>query len=103
MTTEDKSARVSVARERERAEPAEDVRLRWSWTEPAVWTDPMLAALEEGVKGGRWHSLISILRRRSGRRGRGRGADHQRWPNVYFAERGLYNLETAHALAVNPL
>jgi RNA-directed DNA polymerase len=57
MTTEDQSARVSVARLRERAKPAEDIRFRWSWTEPAVWTDRMLTALEEGVKGGRWHSL----------------------------------------------
>lgn len=43
--------------------------------------------------------LRSILRKRSGRRGRGRGLDHHRWPNAYFAERGLYSLVTAHALA----
>jgi RNA-directed DNA polymerase len=43
--------------------------------------------------------LRSILRKRSGRRGRGRGRDHQRWPNAYFAERGLFSLKTAHALA----
>ena len=42
--------------------------------------------------------LRSILRKRSGRRGRGRGADHQRWPNAYFAERGLFSLAKAHAL-----
>jgi RNA-directed DNA polymerase len=28
------------------------------WTEPAVWTERMLTALEEGVKGGVWFSLI---------------------------------------------
>jgi hypothetical protein len=28
--------------------------------------------------------LRSILRKRSGREGRGRGKDHQRWPNHYF-------------------
>lgn len=43
--------------------------------------------------------LRSLLRRRSGRRGRGRGSDHQRWPNAFFAELGLFNLERAHALA----
>ncbi|MBI3263931.1 MAG: group II intron reverse transcriptase/maturase [Acidobacteria bacterium] len=43
--------------------------------------------------------LRTILRRRSGRRGRGRGGDHQRWPNAYFAERGLFRLTTAHRLA----
>ena len=44
--------------------------------------------------------LRSILRKRSKRRGRGRGLDHQRWPNRYFAERGLFSLATAHATAV---
>ena len=42
--------------------------------------------------------LRSILRKRAGRRGRGRGTDHQRWPNAYFTEHGLFNLTTAHAL-----
>src|SRR5258705_737315 len=31
---------------------------RWAWTEPAVWNERMLTALEEGVKGGIWFSLI---------------------------------------------
>src|SRR5262245_3062873 len=35
-----------------------DVRACWAWTEPAVWTDRMLTALEGGVKGGVWFSLI---------------------------------------------
>jgi len=43
--------------------------------------------------------LRSILRRRAGRRGRGRGDDHHRWPNAYFAEQKLYSLVAAHALA----
>jgi RNA-directed DNA polymerase len=41
--------------------------------------------------------LRSILRKRSGRRGRGRGADHQRWSNAYFAEHGLFSFVAAHA------
>ena len=44
--------------------------------------------------------LRSILRKRSGRRGRGRGLDHHRWPNAYFATHGLYSLVTAHAVVV---
>lgn len=44
--------------------------------------------------------LRSILRRRSGRRGRGRGLDHQRWPNNFFREHGLFSLVEAHVLAV---
>lgn len=58
MTAEERSAPVPDSRQRERAKPAEDVRLRWSWTEPSVWTDLMLTALEQGIKGGRWHTLI---------------------------------------------
>jgi hypothetical protein len=30
----------------------------WSWVEASVWTDRMVSALENGVKGGRWYSLI---------------------------------------------
>ena len=40
------------------AKQAGDIRARWAWVEPAVWTDRMLAALEQGVKGGTWFSLI---------------------------------------------
>ena len=40
------------------ARRAGEIRDRWSWVEPNVWTDRMLAALEKGVKGGKWHSLI---------------------------------------------
>jgi RNA-directed DNA polymerase len=29
----------------------------WSWTEASVWTERMVSALENGVKGGRWYSL----------------------------------------------
>ena len=47
--------------------------------------------------------LRSILRRRHGRRGRGRGNDHQRWPNVYFRDMGLYSLTAAHQLACQSL
>jgi RNA-directed DNA polymerase len=43
--------------------------------------------------------LRSILRKRMGKRGRGRGSDHHRWPNKFFADRGLYSLKTAHELA----
>jgi len=46
--------------------------------------------------------LRSILRKRSGRRGRGRGADHQRWPNSFFRERDLCSLVEAHRLASRP-
>lgn len=43
--------------------------------------------------------LRSILRQRMGLRGRGRGADHQRWPNRFFETQGLFSLKSAHASA----
>lgn len=41
-----------------RSKQAGEIRSRWDWAEPAVWTDRMLAALETGVKGGVWFSLM---------------------------------------------
>ena len=43
--------------------------------------------------GSRWldsRRLRSILRQRQGKRGRGRGSDHQRWPNAYFEKLGFF-------------
>jgi RNA-directed DNA polymerase len=45
------------------ATQAGEVRARWAWTEPAVWTERMLTALEQGVKGGKWFSLIDKVYR----------------------------------------
>ena len=33
-------------------------RARYRWAEACVWTDRMLAALENGVRGGKWFTLI---------------------------------------------
>ena len=41
-----------------RAKQAGEARPRWWWVEPSVWTERMLTALEHGVKGGVWFSLI---------------------------------------------
>lgn len=43
--------------------------------------------------------LRSILRKRRKGKGRGHGHDHLRWPNVFFAEQGLFSLKQSHALA----
>jgi len=40
------------------AKPAGEIRARWAWVEAGVWTERMLTALEQGVIGGKWHSLI---------------------------------------------
>jgi RNA-directed DNA polymerase len=36
---------------------------KWAWVERTVWTDRMLEALEKGVKGGIWFSLIDKVYR----------------------------------------
>ena len=41
-----------------RATQVGEPRPRWWWVEPSVWTERMLTALEQGVKGGVWFSLI---------------------------------------------
>lgn len=43
--------------------------------------------------------LRSILRKRKGCHGRGRGYDHHKWPNAYFSGLGLFTLTAAHAQA----
>ena len=43
--------------------------------------------------------LRSILRKRDHRTGPGTGPDHQRWPNAFFAQHGLFSLKEAHACA----
>ena len=42
--------------------------------------------------------LRSILRKRQGKCGRGRGSDHQRWPNLFFQDAGLFSMQKAHAV-----
>jgi len=46
--------------------------------------------------------LRSILRKRQGKTGRGRGRDHQHWPNDFFATRGLFSMVTAYVAAGRP-
>lgn len=48
-----------------KAKQVGEVRSRWEWTEPSVWTDRMLTALEQGVRGGSWFSLIDKVYARS--------------------------------------
>jgi RNA-directed DNA polymerase len=46
--------------------------------------------------------LRSILRKRTGRKGRERGTDHQRWPNAYFDANGLFTMTAARKAAGYP-
>jgi len=53
------------------------------------WTFP---SLDQWVR----RRLRSILRGRAGDKGISRGFDHQRWPNQFFREHGLFSLVEAH-------
>jgi len=52
-TTQDRPAVVPRV-----ATQAGETRARWAWVEATVWNERMLTALETGVKGGKWFSLI---------------------------------------------
>ncbi|MCC6581210.1 MAG: hypothetical protein IT440_12305 [Phycisphaeraceae bacterium] len=61
----------------------------------------MVKLVQIGGQQGFWvrMRLRSILRRRRKGRDRGRGRDHQRWLNAFFAQMGLFSLEQAHRQA----
>ena len=42
---------------------ADALRQKWRFAEAGVWTDNMLNALDNGVKGGKWFSLIDKISR----------------------------------------
>ena len=48
----------SIVRATARPESDPDDPREWSWVEASVWTDRMLAALGNGIRGDKWHSLI---------------------------------------------
>lgn len=90
----------------ETATQGEDTRTRdWSWVEASVWTERMLAALDNGVIGGKWFSLMdkvyrpTTLRAAWGRVVRNRGAAGVDRQSVdafaAHAERYLEELATA--------
>ena len=60
MKETEKESQPQPVRELERGG---EIRARWSWVEPSVWTERMLEALERGVKGGKWHSLMDKVYR----------------------------------------
>ena len=52
---------------------AEADRREWWWAEASIWTERMVSALVDGVKGGK--------------------------PNAFFADHGLFTLSAAHEMA----
>ena len=59
MTEPDGTAPEAVPARATRA--GDETNDRWSFVEPMVWKPRMLAALEQGVKGGKWYSLMDKL------------------------------------------
>ena len=59
QAAETRPATVSEATQQAgEAQPTAGIRARWDWVEPTVWTERMLTALEQGVRGGKWFRLI---------------------------------------------
>ncbi len=58
MRNESREAQLTQVARPVGAKQVGEVRARWAWTEPAVWTDRMLTALKKVVKGSVWFSLI---------------------------------------------
>ncbi|CAK0760269.1 hypothetical protein CCP3SC15_250014 [Gammaproteobacteria bacterium] len=58
------TGRDSEMQRKERDEAVSETTIReseahsWEWVEASIWTDRMLAALDNGVKGGKWYSLM---------------------------------------------
>src|SRR3990167_21631 len=77
-----------------------EIREKWKWVEPAVWTERMLAALEKGVKENKWYSLIDKVYSRP-KKGGGWGYAKIKWPNKFFADNGLFSLCAAYSQIVN--
>jgi RNA-directed DNA polymerase len=96
----DRSTEAKPAVVPEPAKQAGEIRARWAWVEPEVWTERMLTALEQGVKGGKWFSLMDKVYTRGNLRkafeqvkanGGAAGVDHQ---TIEMFERHLeQNLE----------
>ena len=82
-----------------------EVRARWAWAEPTVWTERMLTTLEEGVKGSKWYSLMDkvyalpnlrVAFARGKANGGAAGVDHQTIDGYgYHLEENLSKLAQA--------
>lgn len=67
------------------------------WFEYFKHSHPTTFVQIDGWVRGR---LRSILRKYQKKKGRARGADHQRWPNAYFDQLGFYSLEKARKMVL---
>src|ERR1700733_11494810 len=63
METSKQATKANEVTDEERAKWTR--QLKWEWAEASIWTETMLTALENGVKGGKWFSLIDKVYRQS--------------------------------------
>lgn len=63
METSKQVAEVNKITEEQRAKLVR--LLKWEWTEASIWTEAMLTALNNGVQGRKWFSLIDKVCRNS--------------------------------------
>ena len=56
-----KSAEQQPVAVPETAKRAGEILRRWGWVEPTVWTERMLTALDEGVKGNTVQRIITTV------------------------------------------
>lgn len=56
--TDETKGRLATVTEVESKQAGEAQTGKMGWVERSVWTEFMLTALEEGVKGGKWYSLM---------------------------------------------
>lgn len=64
------------------------------WFQYFRYSNPRVLVAQDQYLRGR---LRTLLRKRRKRRGVAKGADHQRWPNTFFHDLGLFSLSAAHA------
>ena len=50
---------ASLVPETAKQEAEAPISVRWDWVEASVWTERMLAALGNGVKGGKWSQAVA--------------------------------------------
>jgi hypothetical protein len=111
MSEEKQAAALAVPEKATQRTETRD-RDRW-WMEASIWTERMVSALDNGVKGGKWFSLVdngfirrrlrALLRKQAKRPGFGRCLNnHQRWPIAFFAAHGLFTLSAAYQQARHP-
>ena len=64
QSVRDQFSEGTVVNERSKQAPSTRAN-EWPWVDRTIWTDRMLAALDNGVRGGKWFSLIDKVYRRS--------------------------------------